>query len=50
MGCNCGGNKNASQKFLYTAPNGTQKVYKTEIEARAAKIRNGGGTITVQAA
>lgn len=49
MGCNCGG-KNAKQRFLYIAPNGQQTVYNTEIEARAAKIRNGGGTITVQAA
>jgi hypothetical protein len=28
---------------------GETKVYKTEIEARAAQIRNGGGTITVRA-
>lgn len=43
MGCNCG-KKAASQKFLYTAPNGKQTKYNTEIEAKAAKIRNGGGT------
>lgn len=49
MGCNCGG-KTASFTYLYIAPDGTRKVYKTEVEAKAAKIRNGGGTITTQAA
>lgn len=43
MGCNCG-KKTASQKFIYTAPNGAKTTYKTEIEAKAAKIRNGGGS------
>ncbi len=50
MGCNCGGSKNSKQQFLYTSPKGENKVYKTEVEARAAQIRNGGGRITVQAA
>ena len=50
MGCNCGGTKTAPTKFLYTSPKGENKVYKTEVEARAAQIRNGGGRITVQAA
>lgn len=45
MGCNCGGTK-AEQTYVYTSPNGEQKSYKTEVEAQAAKIRNGGGTIT----
>lgn len=45
MGCNCG-QKGAAQQYLYAAPNGSQTVYKTEIEAKAAQIRNGGGTIT----
>lgn len=49
MGCNCGA-KNTNLRYLYTSPTGQQVVYKTEIEARAAKIRNGGGTITTQAA
>ena len=49
MGCNCG-KGNAKQQFLYTSPKGEHKVYKTEVEARAAQIRNGGGNITVQAA
>lgn len=49
MGCNCGGKK-TNQQFLYISPTGERKVYKTEVEARAAQIRNGGGQITVQAA
>lgn len=45
MACACG--KSATkQQFNYTAPDGSTKVYKTEIEARAAQIRNGGGTYT----
>lgn len=43
-GCNCGKTV-AAQSFIYTAPDGKQVTYKTEIEARAAQIRNGGGTI-----
>lgn len=46
MGCNCGSNK-ANKEWVFTN-NGTTKVYKTEVEARAAQIRNGGGTITVR--
>lgn len=49
MGCNCGG-KNKTQQFLYISPKGERKVYTSEVQARAAQIRNGGGTITVQAA
>lgn len=49
MGCNCGG-KNSKFAYLYVSPKGDRKVYKTEVEARAAQIRNGGGQITVQAA
>jgi hypothetical protein len=48
MGCGCGGTKNKSQEWVY-AFRGQTKVYKTEIEARAAQIRNGGGTITPRA-
>jgi hypothetical protein len=48
--CNCG-SKNPAQKFLYTGPDGNQTVYTTEVQARAAQIRNGGkGTITKMAA
>lgn len=44
MACNCG--KTAAQlEFVFTAPSGAVTVYKTEIEAKAARIRQGGGTI-----
>lgn len=45
MGCNCG-SKNAKMSYRYISPSGETKVYKTEVEAQAAKIRNGGGTYT----
>jgi hypothetical protein len=48
MGCNCGA-KNQTQQFLYVSPRGEHTVYTSEVQARAAQIRNGGGTITVQA-
>lgn len=43
MGCNCnrGG---ASTSYVYTDPKGKKITYRTEIEAQAAKIRNGGGS------
>lgn len=47
MGCGC--NKNKDYAFVHyypegeTGPNGeTEKEYRTEVEARAAKIRSGG--------
>lgn len=40
MGCNCGKNKNSV--WVHTAPTGTRKEYRTEVEARAAQIRQGG--------
>jgi hypothetical protein len=46
MGCNCGG-KTAAREWVYSF-RGETKVYKTEVEARAAQIRNSGGTITVR--
>lgn len=43
MGCNC--NKGASAKsFVYTSPDGKKTTYRAEIEAQAARIRNGGGS------
>lgn len=45
MGCNCGKGGKVSS-YVYTAPNGKTTPYRTEIEAQAAKIRNGGGTYT----
>lgn len=46
MGCNCGGQKIQYQWTYVNHSTGERKVYKTEVEARAAQIRNGGGTIT----
>lgn len=43
MGCNCGG-KGGSKTYVYTDPNGNQKTYNSEVEAKAAQIRNGGGS------
>ena len=42
MGCGCQGNQ-AEQEFQYTSPKGAVKIYKKEIEARVAQIRDGGG-------
>lgn len=49
MGCNCGGSKNPTYKFRYTAPNGSVTVYKTEIEAQAQVVRAGGSYARVTA-
>lgn len=49
MGCNCGG-KAKTYTYEYTAPDGAKKVYRSEIEAQAAKIRNRGGSIRQVAA
>lgn len=46
MACNCGG-KSQAKEWVYQF-NGQTKVYRTEVEARAAQIRNSGGTITVR--
>jgi len=46
VGCGCGkGSATASFNFVVVAPNGEQKTYQTEIEARAAVTRLGGGAI-----
>ena len=45
MGCNCG-KGTAAMEHVYTAPDGKQTVYTSEVQAQAAKIRNGGGTYT----
>jgi hypothetical protein len=43
MGCNCG--KKAEQfAYRYTSPAGIVTTFRTEIEAKAAVIRQGGGT------
>lgn len=43
MPCNCG-KANAAQKYIYTSPAGQQTVYTSEVQARAAQIRNSGGS------
>jgi hypothetical protein len=44
MGCNCGKAKR-DQLFVYVNPTTKVKTtYRTEVEARAAQIRQGGGT------
>jgi hypothetical protein len=48
VGCNCGGANKQAQVWVYQY-RGEQKVYNTEVEARAAQIRNGGGNITARA-
>ena len=42
MGCNCGSSKNAKVSYVYTSPKGVQTTYNSEVEAKAAQIRNGG--------
>jgi len=46
MGCNCNkaAKKNVVWDYVYTAKSIT-KTYNTEVEARAAVIRNGGGIV-----
>lgn len=48
MGCNCSKKASATQ-FIYVAPSGKKTVHKTEIEAKAAQVRaGGGGSITTR--
>lgn len=49
MGCNCGkaAKKNTVWDYTFQAK-GINKTYKTEVEARAAVIRNGGGIINAR--
>lgn len=49
MGCGCG-SKNQAMKYEFTAPDGTKRIYPSEIEAQAAKIRARGGSIRAVAA
>jgi hypothetical protein len=44
--CNCGGRTQPKTAYVYLL-NGTKTTYTSEVQARAAQIRNGGqGTIT----
>jgi len=47
MACACQGTK-TKQTWVYTAKDGSTKDYTSEVQARAAVIRNGGGRITVK--
>lgn len=49
MGCGCG-KTTAKQEFIYTGPDGKTVVYTSEVQARAAQIRNSGGSYQVRAA
>ena len=45
MGCNCGKAAATTTLWVYTHPvTGAQTTYTSEIQARAAQIRNKGGT------
>jgi len=45
MGCNCGQKTTRNYQWEFTSPSGTVRVYNSEIEAQAAKIRANGGSI-----
>ncbi|HEU4911411.1 MAG TPA: hypothetical protein VFV76_05905 [Actinomycetes bacterium] len=50
MGCGCTGNGQSKVTYIYTTPEGRQVSYRSEIEAKAAQIRaGGGGNIRTQA-
>lgn len=42
MPCACG-DKNQNVNYIYTNPRGEQTSYKTDVQARAAQLRAGGG-------
>lgn len=42
MACNCG-KARSNNGWLYVASNGTQTRYASEVEAKAAQVRAGGG-------
>ena len=43
MPCNCGKKNDQRFTYVYVNPRGEQRTFRTEIEARAAQIRAGGG-------
>ena len=45
MPCNCG-KKSGPTQYVYTSPTGKTVTYNSEVEAKAAVIRGGGGTVT----
>lgn len=47
--CNSGANSKGNQtSYVVTLPTGDQKTYSSEIEAKAAVARAGGGTVRPQ--
>lgn len=45
MPCNCGKNKKAVA-WRYVSPTGKQTTFTSQVQAKAAQIKNKGGTIT----
>lgn len=45
MSCSCGGKPGESAKYQLTTPDGVQRVFLSETEARAGMSLAGGGTI-----
>lgn len=43
MPCNCGKKAQQAKSFVYTSASGKTTTYSSEIEARAAQVRAGGG-------
>jgi hypothetical protein len=43
MACGCGGAQNSKVAYVFTDATGKQRQFRTDIEARAAQIRAGGG-------
>jgi hypothetical protein len=44
MACNCG-KKQTEFNYLFTSPDGKTKTYTSKVQADAAKVRAGGGTV-----
>ena len=42
MGCRCGSSKSKKYVYIHVSPTGRQTSYGTEVEAKAAQIREGG--------
>jgi hypothetical protein len=40
--CGCQSNKTSSSGYVYVDPQNRQTTYRTEVEAKAAKVRAGG--------
>lgn len=47
MACGCSGAKRQNVQYQYTSSNGDTQTVRTEIEAKALVIRNGGSYVAV---